>query len=301
MHQPIGLLGVPSSAGAQTPGIDKAPAAVRAAGLVAALQQAGRDVHDFGDMPRTRYTPDKAHPTAQNLGRVVAVATELAAHVGALLDARAFPVVLGGDCSITVGLVAAFVQRDPSVRLLYVDGGLDLFTPPTKLEGTGHLDSMGVAHLLGAAGAADELSQIGNCAPLLAPEQVVYYGCEHKAPDDPEEVAFKHFALRSHPAATIRGRAPAAAAAVVAQLEAQPGPFLIHFDVDVIDFLDFPLADVPLYNAGLAFDEAMDSLATFVASPQCAGLVITELNPDHMDEDGVGVRHFVDALVRVLG
>jgi arginase len=32
--------------------------------------------------------------------------------------------------------------------------------------------------------------------------------------------------------------------------------FLLHLDVDVVDFFDLPVADIPLHNAGLTFDEA---------------------------------------------
>jgi arginase len=106
--------------------------------------------------------------------------------------------------------------------------------------------------------------------------------------------------MRSHPAPTIRGRAKAAAAEVLTYIEALRRPFVIHFDVDVIDFLDFPIADVPLIDEGLTLAEAMESLAVFAASPRFAGLVITEINPDHMDEDGAGARTFVRELVNVL-
>ena len=56
--------------------------------------------------------------------------------------------------------------------------------------------------------------------------------------------------------------------------------FVVHFDVDIIDFVDFPVADVPQHNAGLTFQDVMACLGTFAASPVFGGLVITELNPD---------------------
>jgi len=74
--------------------------------------------------------------------------------------------------------------------------------------------------------------------------------------------------MRHHPAKMVRGRARAAAIEHLRSLEEQQRPFLIHFDVDVIDFVDFPMADVPLFNKGLTFVEAMESLAVFVTSPQ---------------------------------
>ena len=41
MNRSYGLIGVPSSAGAKTAGIDKAPRAIRSAGFIESLQQAG--------------------------------------------------------------------------------------------------------------------------------------------------------------------------------------------------------------------------------------------------------------------
>ncbi|MEP7289426.1 MAG: arginase family protein [Chloroflexota bacterium] len=298
MTRKIGLLGVPSSAGAKTPGIEKAPHALRKAGLFEQFQQAGYHVVDHGDLPRIRYAPDKAHPTAQNLERVVAVATDVAKQVGAILDAGEIPLIIGGDCSITVGVAAAFVQHDPAVLLVYIDGGIDLETPATNSEG--NLDSMGVAHLIGETGVTEVLSHIGTRFPLLLPEQMIFFGFEPMPPDDAEQIVLAKYAMQNYPVETVRGRAKLAAVEVLATIEAQHKPFIIHFDVDVIDFVDFPIADVPMFNQGLTFAEAMDSLAVFAASPQFAGLVITEINPDHMDEDGAGLQRFVLELVRAL-
>ena len=72
---------------------------------------------------------------------------------------------------------------------------------------------------------------------------------------------------------------------------------MVHFDVDVIDFVDMPVADVLQHNAGLTFREALACLGVFASSPKCAGLVITELNPDHADEAGETVTVFVQGLV----
>ena len=298
MAHRFGLLGVPSSMGAKTPGIEKAPKALREAGLVEQLQAAGCFFTDHGDLPRSRYTSDKAHPKQQNLDRVVAVATEVAQQVGTMLTAGETPLLIGGDCSITVGAVSGFVQHEPDLVLLYMDGGMDLFTPETNTEG--NLDSMGVAHLLGVKGTTEALSHIGTRFPLLKPGQVVYFGHEPGPPDHAEEVVLRQYTMRHYPATMIRRRAQVAAMEALKSVEEQQQPFLIHFDVDVIDFVDFPIADVPLFNKGLTFGEAMESLDVFVRSPQFAGLVITEINPDHMDEDRAGARMVVQELVRLL-
>ena len=75
---------------------------------------------------------------------------------------------------------------------------------------------------------------------------------------------------------------------------------MVHFDVDVMNFVDFPVADVPQHNAGLTFEETLERLGTFAASPAFGGLVITEFNPDHADERGELAAAFVRSVVAAL-
>ena len=55
----LGLLGVPSSAAAHGPGQEKAPAALRRAGLPERLVAAGVHVVDYGDLPVVRWRPTR--------------------------------------------------------------------------------------------------------------------------------------------------------------------------------------------------------------------------------------------------
>jgi arginase len=87
-----------------------------------------------------------------------------------------------------------------------------------------------------------------------------------------------------------------AAEEALARVSASADRFLLHLDLDVVDFIDLPVADIPQHNDGLAFDEATTCLAVFARHEGLAGLVITEFNPDHGAEDG----STADALVRGL-
>ncbi len=69
----------------------------------------------------------------------------------------------------------------------------------------------------------------------------------------------------------------------------------------MIDFVDFPVADVPQHNAGLMFREAMACLEVFASSPHFVGLTITEFNPDHADEEGVLAATFASEVAATLG
>ena len=65
--QKIGIVGVPSSAGARKTGEEQAPRAYRQANLIERLHSAGLSVTDFGDLSETLFRPDGQHPNAQNL------------------------------------------------------------------------------------------------------------------------------------------------------------------------------------------------------------------------------------------
>jgi arginase len=106
--------------------------------------------------------------------------------------------------------------------------------------------------------------------------------------------------LAGLPAGQIRGRPEQAAEEALARLRSSADRFLLHLDVDVVDFLDLPVADIPLHNEGLTFDEAMRCLAVFARHEDLAGLVITEFNPDHGAEDGSTTDTLVRGLVGAL-
>jgi arginase len=299
----FGLLGVPSSAGARTPGQEKAPAALRGAGLLELLDDVGLDVRDHGDLPAFRWRPDPTTRSPQNLAAVVAVATSVAQSVEETVRAAELPLVVGGDCTITVGVVAGMLRAGLDPSLLYVDGGVDLYVPAT--QPAGHMDSMGVAHLLDESGSAPELAGLGATTPMLEARKVMFFGqsaVSVRPSDDPrdvEGVVFSKYGFRSYPIEVVTGRASEAAADARADIELDDGPFIVHFDVDVLDFLDCPLADQP-EDRGLLLREAMECLAVFAGSSRFGGLVVTEINPDHGDTEGVTLRRFVEGLARAL-
>ena len=293
----IALIGVPSSAGAHWPGQEKAPQYLRRAGLVERLA-VGASVVDQGDLPVVRFSPDRAHPRQQNLARVVDIATRTAEQVETALQRQSLPLVIGGDCTIALGVITGFLRHGVDPGLLYFDGHIDLNTPATSRSGI--LDSMGVAHLLGERGVTEALSHIGPRFPLLSADKIVAFGYNPAEMKDVEHEVLARYPIPTYPLAAVQGHARDAAASALRLLEGREERFVVHFDVDVIDFVDFPIADVPQFNAGLTFQEALACLEVFVSSPQCAGLTITELNPDHADEDGVLAATFVEGVASAL-
>jgi arginase len=285
----IGLLGVPTSAGSHNAGQEKAPAALRSAGLVEQLAERGAGVRDFGDLPVARHRPAERADGVRDLGRVRMVAGQVADRVGEIRAAGLLPLVLGGDCTITLGVVAGLARHD-DVGLMYFDGDADLSTPQTS--GSGVLDTMGMTHLLGGGVAA--LSGFGPRQPLVRADQVELFGFDPDELDTGEWTRLTGRNLHATPAPAVRQDPAGRAADALSRLAARSDSVLVHFDVDVLDTGAFPLANFPHF-AGLTLDEAASCLGVFCRSAKFAGLVVTEVNPDH-DPDGV----LLPALVGML-
>lgn len=289
----LGVLGVPSSAGSHNPGQEKAPATWRAAGLLERLSGVGLQVHDFGDLPVQRHQPVARVDGVRDLERVVRVARQTADRVEQVHDAGLLPLVLGGDCTVTLGVVAGLARR-VDVGLLYLDGDADLNTPASS--GSGVLDTMGITHLLG--GGAPALAQLGPRHPLLGSEQLELFGFDPAELDTGQWTVLADRALRATPAPAVREDPTGRAAAALRRLQAGVAAVLVHVDVDVLDTGAFPLANFPHF-AGLTLDELATCLACFCASPDLAGLVLTEVNPDH-DPDDLLLPALIDVLCTAL-
>ena len=295
MFDKIGLIGVPSSAGSHHAGQEKTPQALRRAGFVTDLESTSIEVSDFGDLPLALYQPRSADRKQQNLTRVVEVARRVADRVDEVLQRQLTPVVIGGDCTITLGVLAGYLRHVENFGLLYFDGDIDLNTPESSQSGI--FDSMGVAHMLGEG--AEPLSHIGPRFPLMSTDHIALFGFHPWEVEEREWEFLKQQHILHFPVTTFHGQATQMAQDAIHRLEQRAEVVLVHFDVDAIDSADFPLANFPHHNMGLPLSEALACLRIFCSSPKCGGLVLTELNPDH-DGDGSMVPTFTRLLVNAL-
>jgi len=289
-----GLIGVPSSAGAHGPGQEKAPAALRQAGLLGALRETGLEIVDLGDLPVTRFQPDMANRKRQSQSPVITVARQVADRVAAAVERDLVPLVIGGDCTITLGVVAGLLRNQPDLGLIYFDGDADMTTPETTHSGI--FDSMGVSHLIGEGD--PEVAHLGLRFPLLPPDRITLFGFHPYEIEPKEQRLLETSAITQYPVTSMGDGPVELAAEALARLEARARAIAVHFDVDVMDSAEIPLADWPHYDA-LSLGDAMRCLRVFVESPKLAALVVTEINPDH-DPDGLLVRQFIDAFADAL-
>jgi len=294
MPRKVSLIGAPTSAGAYAPGQEKAPKAFRRHGLAAALERAGIAVSDLGDVDGIRWRPDPGNASAANLQSVRQTCAALAERVAHARRMGSDVLVLGGDCTIELGVVAGALRSTPSVGLIYVDRDADL-NPP--LDSDGALDWTGVAHLLGIDGCAPELAELGPRFPLLEPADLLYFGLDNLDRNEPATI--ERLGIKAIRRAEVEVDPQGAARLALDRVQGYE-TVLIHLDVDVLDFVDFPIAENSRRDRGLSFDALNAALAILARAPNLGALTITEVNPDHAPDEAEAFARLNQLLAEVL-
>ena len=289
------MIGVPSSAGAHHAGQELAPAALRAAGLLDQLAAAGVQATDRGDLPGATFEVDCDHPRARNLPAVLRVIREVADAVADVVAAGKLTLVVGGDCTITLGVVAGFRRRYPRVGLAYVDGDADLSSD--EAGDSGILDSAGIAHLLGLG--SPELNGFDGAPPLLDASRIAMLGCDPREVTATRRQFLAEAGISYAEAAEFSADPEGAARRALVALARSSSPVIVHFDVDVVDSGDLPLGNFPHYGSGVRLEHAVRGLRVLLANPACAALVLTEVNPTH-DPSGRQLARYLAGLTTAM-
>lgn len=298
MPRKITVIGVPSSAGAFANGQEEAPMALRAAGLVDRLRSAGADVDDSGDSPIWRWRPDRARPRAQNLQAVVGQVSATRARVAEATRKGRIGLVLGGDCTVGIGTVAGVLDVHDSVGLIYFDLHADMNTPVSVIDGA--MDWTGVAHMLGLDGTESDLAGVGGTVPMLRPDQLVLFGHgpEQATPWEREQI--ERLGVARVSVAAVRQDPGAAARRALELVRPRFDRYVVHLDVDVIDFTDAPLSENTGRNIGLSFRAAMDALRGLLSDDGLLALTVAELNPAHAMADEGLLERFAASVAQSL-
>lgn len=292
----VSVIGVPSSAGAFSAGQELAPTALREAGLLKRLRLACSDVEDLGDSPVFRWRPDRAHSRAQNLPAVVEQVRATSTRVAAALATGRTALVIGGDCTTGVGTVAGCRQALGSVGLIYFDLHADMNTPASVSDGA--LDWTGVAHMLALDNTDPELASAAWPAPLLAPDDLVLFGHSTEEATLWELDQIRTLGLRRVAVKEVADNPREAAQRAVQMATTSSDRYVVHFDVDVIDFTDAPLSENTGRNKGLSFAAAMTALRVLLSSDRVVALTVTELNPLHASADEGLLERFAEGLAQ---
>ena len=289
----IVVLGSATSAAGLRSGLERAPAALRAAGIADQLKATGFQVTDLGDTATYLYQPDDEHPRARNVSAILKALNDLRPRVETAVKSGALPLILGGDCISVLGVIAGTRRYYRNVSLIYVDRDADLNVPATTPSGC--VDGMVISQVIGRG--APELVRFWGEPPLVREPDVALFGFERL--DAPEEQYLIASPLRRHSSLEVSTVGAAAAARLALErVHASNHEFILHFDVDVMNSEEFPWTNYP-GTGGLSFNEVRDALRVFVSQGNLAALVVAGYNPE-LDPDAQGARKLIDMLADVL-
>jgi arginase len=293
--RPLALLGAPSAIGLSPyrgggpREVDRAPGVLRSLGLGARV-----GATDFGDVvPEAPYR-DVERPVrgVRNAADVAAFNRRLGVRVADLVRRGYFPLLLGGDCSILLGVLHGLREQSGEVGVAYLDAHSDFAS--LQESPSASACSMNLALAVGRDPAAG-----GASDPVVEPARVVHIGRRDEDDADYGSAALEASAIMDLPARRVRVLGlEAVAARALERLGTAPGGYWVHFDVDVLDPSVVPAVDSPS-PGGFSADEMTQLLGSLVTHPRALGLQVTIYDPKQ-DPQRLAGRQIVDLVATAL-
>jgi arginase len=290
------LIAVPYDLGRADVGSGRGPGAYLKAGAAEALRARGHEVDVV--------TVQREAPFTDELEAVLDVDRAVAAAVDAALRDDSFPLVVAGNCNVTLG-VRTGLQRAGAgdAGLVWLDAHGDFNTPDTTE--TGYLDGMPLAMLCGRA--HREAVEHGLVMQPMDEAAVVHAGGRDF--DREEKQGLLASAVRVVDGDTLRSRGPAEALTPALDglaeerrdamgLDPQETPPAhLHVDLDVLDPAAAPGVTFPSPH-GLSAAQLLEVIDLVGERFALVALTVTSFTPDR-DEAGTTLAAGLAVLQRV--
>jgi arginase len=291
------LLGAPWDCSGSGRGEQAAPEALRQAGL---LQLVGQDVGDAATVIASRERDQVSGVLA--LRDTVCAARSLAASLTAAISdvPGRRPLVVGGDCSILLGIVPALLGQGP-LGLWFLDGHPDFLDG--EASDTGETADMDLSVLTGQGPAP--LIALAKSRPMIPAERVVLLGHRTRNLDSSaaSEVARLPAELHRIDAEALVAR-PNAAGERAARWLARVGgddnrrSIWLHLDLDVLNPDALPAVTYP-QTGGPDWEQLALAMKPLARSPQLLGVSVADFRPD-LDPTGELASRIVTLLDQTL-
>ena len=289
------IIDAPSILGLRNTGVQNLPNALKRAGLMDRLNAtfAGRV------QPSMHYDPTRDPVTHLLNGTSIALfSKDLSKIVNIEIEKKNFPIVLGGDCSILIGVLLG-LRKIGRYGLFFIDGHSDFYQP--RASTSGEVADMELSIVSGRG--PDILSNIEGLKPLVLDEDIVVFGYR----DAEQSMSYgsnnvKNTSMQVLDLSDVRnlGIKKAASLAVSNFLTSEDlSGFWIHLDADVLDDRIMPAVDYRLGNGGLEFSELSYLLKILISSQKAIGMTITIYNPN-LDPSGSIAKNFVSCIAAGL-
>lgn len=281
--------------GAGRRGVDMGPSALRLAKLANTLESLGHQVTDLGNVSSPILETSKSLLQGQeklHFANEIAATCKATCDTLASLDKDVFPLVLGGDHSISMGSVAG-VSSKGRTGVLWIDAHADVNTPETSPSGNIH--GMPLAHLLGVGD--KRLLDIWGGSNAINAKDLVFIGL--RSVDDGEKTFLRE---RGITAFTMTDIDKQGMATIVEQAIAQLKDLdhvHLSFDADALDPSIAPGVGTPV-PGGLSYREAHLLMEMLADTQMITSLDLVEVNPI-LDSQNKTAKIMVEMASSLLG
>ena len=169
----IDIIGVPIDLGADRRGVDMGPSAIRYAHLQRKLEDLGYTVQDEGnvEVPIAEMC-SITNPKLKYIDCIIPMSRRVAGAVATSVQGGRFPLVLGGDHSLSIGSVRG-AARNKKLGVIWIDAHADFNTAETTPSGNIH--GMSLA-LLAGQGDPSLVQLWDEPIPVIDPKKIAIIG-----------------------------------------------------------------------------------------------------------------------------
>lgn len=291
----IDLIGVPIDLGAGRRGVDMGPSAIRYASLQNKLKEMGHVIEDKGNIEVPIQEMCKiTDPKLKYIDCIIPMGRRVAGAVATSIQGGRFPLVLGGDHSLSVGSIRG-AAKHKKLGVIWVDAHADFNTPETTPSGNIH--GMPLAALCGF-GDPRLVSLWDETPPILDPQRVAVIGARDLDLGEKQNLRAAGVMVQSMEQIDRLGMVTALERAIERVSRDVDGIYL-SFDMDSLDPRHAPGVGTPV-PGGLTFREAHLACEVIAETGKLIGMDMVEVNPI-LDEQNQTALLAVEFIRSALG
>ena len=270
----IDLIGVPVDLGAGRRGVDMGPSAIRYASLQNKLEEMGNTIEDKGNIEVPIQEMCKVtDPKLKYIDCIIPMGRRVAGAVATSVQTGHFPLVLGGDHSLSVGSIRG-AAKHRKLGVIWVDAHADFNTHATTPSGNIH--GMPLAALCGL-GDPRLTSLWDEMPPVIDPQRVAVIGARDLDLGEKQNLRDAGVMVQSMEQIDRLGMVTALEQAIERVSQDVDGIYL-SFDMDALDPRHASGVGTPV-PGGLTFREAHLACEVVAETGKLIGMDMVEVNP----------------------